>query len=54
MVKSTPVYLLESTDPTDYNWLIIYLAGTRTLRHPGISINGTHLLHEMNQPAHIV
>lgn len=41
---STPIYLIEIADPTDYNWLIIYSGGTRSLRHPGINMSGMHLL----------
>lgn len=42
--KSTPIYLFENTDPTDYNWFIIYSGGTRSSRHPGINMGGMHLL----------
>ena len=41
---TTPIYLIEIADPTDYNWLIIYSGGTRSLRHPGINMSGMHLL----------
>ena len=41
---TTPIYLIEIADPTDYNWLIIYSGGTRSLRHPGINMSGMYLL----------
>ena len=44
---TTPIYLIEITDPVDYNWLIIYSGGTRSLRHPGINMGGMYLLQNL-------